>query len=520
MTELIGRIFDRKYRLIRLIGEGGMGSVFEAEHTLIERKVAVKVVHEEFSSSEEVVGRFFREAQASSAIGHPNIIEIFDVGKEEDGTAFIVMELLRGKTLAAKLKEDGAMPPTQAVSVILQVLSALAASHEKGIIHRDLKPDNVFLAIDNRGRHEVKLLDFGIAKMQFESETDQGLTKTGTVLGTPNYMSPEAARGKDIDGRIDIWAAGVMLYEMLSGNLPFRGASYNAVLSDILLETPTPVRHLAPGLPQGLVKVVEKAMEKDRNRRYHSVPAMIAELLPFNEDASMSDSAAIALKNSLMPAPALNDTLLYTPPPLSRTVSEDVAPFTSNSLGTRSAPPQSQKRSGFFFFFVLLLIAAGGFAALSFYFKKPNQTVVESAAGLSNHALNYWKSSSLWPFETGPHMPPEIEEPEISAEPPEYDDAGVLEAGAISMSETVTLSIEGAPKNARILLDGKPIQPNVRLPKTNTPALLEVTAPKSKPYKTKIVLDQDRVVNLKSKKTHSVAPKTKKSRSKKTGKSR
>lgn len=317
MTELIGRIFDRKYRVTRLIGEGGMGSVYEAEHTLIQRKVAVKVLHNEFSKMPEVVERFFREAQASSAIGHPNIIEVFDVGIEEDGTVFIVMELLTGEPLLEQLRRGEILTPENAVAIILQVLSALVMAHHKGIVHRDLKPDNVFLSVDARGRHEVKLLDFGIAKVQGALDGDQGLTKTGTVLGTPNYMSPEQARGREVDARIDIWAAGVMLYQMLSGRLPYQGESYNEVLSSILLDDPPPLHQLVPSIPRDLATVVERAMEKERDDRYPNVAEMIQDLIPFNDEAAqelMSDTAALALKQSLAPPPPMSeqDTLLAT----------------------------------------------------------------------------------------------------------------------------------------------------------------------------------------------------------------
>ena len=472
MADFLGRIFDRKYRLVRLIGEGGMGEVYEAEHTLIDRRVAVKVMHSEFTSSEEVVNRFFREAQAAGSIGHPNIIEIFDVGQEEDGTAFIVMELLKGHSLSSELKQGGAVAPARAVSIILQVLSALAASHEKGIIHRDLKPDNVFLAIDNRGRPEVKLLDFGIAKMQSEAEGDTGLTKTGTVLGTPNYMSPEAARGKGIDGRIDIWAAGVMLYEMLSGRLPFRGSSYNAVLSDILLETPPSVAKLAPHLSPALVQVVEKAMEKDRDQRYLTVAAMIADLMPFIEDTSLSDTAALALKNSLTPPPPLNDTMLVPSiDAFSMAAASGYSPETGMQppgagpgfdigTGPGFAPPgvpsvaapaaaMSPKRRGKTVPIVLAaaVLSAGG---LALAFKTEGQTLEESGVALFDEAMGFWKQTSLWPGDKRVHVPPpEVDEPELNPEPDMSEGADpFVDADLPELSDNTVLSVDAAVPKA------------------------------------------------------------------------
>jgi hypothetical protein len=254
------------------------------------------------------VERFLREAESASAIGHPNIIEIYDVGMEQDGTAFIVMELLDGVSLDVILKEKGALPPSRAVAVVLQILSALHAAHRKGIIHRDLKPENVFMAVDSRNREEVKLLDFGVAKVQEATEDSLRLTKTGTVLGTPSYLSPEQARGrKDIDERIDIWAAGVMLYQMLAGELPFKGESYNEVLANVLIEDPMPLGQLAPGAPDGLVAVVNRAMTKDRDERFKRVSDMIESLLPFCERAEyeMTPQAFEMLRKSVPPPPAL-----------------------------------------------------------------------------------------------------------------------------------------------------------------------------------------------------------------------
>lgn len=540
MTDRIGSIFDRKYRLTRLIGEGGMGAVYEAEHTLIERKVAVKVMHAEFSSSEEVVNRFFREAQASSAIGHPNIVEIFDVGQEEDGTAFIVMELLRGRTLSSKLKKDGAMEPRRATAVILQVLSALAASHEKGIIHRDLKPDNVFLAVDNRGRHEVKLLDFGIAKIQFETDGDPGLTKTGTVLGTPNYMSPEAARGKEIDGRIDIWAAGVMLYEMLSGRLPFKGSSYNEVLSEILLEIPEPVAEAAPNLPPELVKVIEKAMQKDRDVRYLTVPDMIRDLAPFVEDSAMSDSAALALKNSIAPPPPRkNDTIPAPPPPssLSNTVLEEAdnvgnATLRELEFGATPAPKKKARGKGRVAVLLSLSIACAAALGLTVFFKTPDQTLAESAQALLNKAAIFLKGSPIWPHEEKAPVPPVIEEPPITPEPvivmeaelPDSDEDDIDFSDTPNTrprAETVTLRIEDAPKNARITLDGKNIQAVSSLPKSDKPALLTVKRGKKKLFETQILLDEDRTVSAKKQKgRRGRGKKVRKPGAKKTSRSR
>jgi len=284
MDEMTGRVFDGKYRLVRLLGKGGMGAVFEAEHVKITRKVAVKVLRSRLGDSPEAAQRFLREAQSASAIGHPNIIDIYDIGEEEDGTLFMVMEYLRGESLGAYTRRQGRVAAGQTLTMILQVLSALAAAHAKGIVHRDLKPDNLFLVKDDGGRLKVKVLDFGISKVTAADEDDPGLTRTGTVMGTPVYMSPEQARGaKTIDGRTDIWAAGVILYQMLSGELPYRGDSYNEILSKILIEPIPPLADHIPGLPERLNKVVHRALEKDLERRYGDAGAFALDLLALKD---------------------------------------------------------------------------------------------------------------------------------------------------------------------------------------------------------------------------------------------
>ena len=282
MADRVGKVLEGKYRLLRLIGKGGMGAVYEAQHTKISRKMAIKLLHAELADSAEMAERFTREAQAASSIGHPNIVEIQDVGQTEDGAVFIVMELLEGRSLTSLLSSSGTLPPGQAVSITLQILSALRAAHAKGIIHRDLKPDNVFLARDRRANVQVKIVDFGISKIKDSAGAEPGLTKTGAVLGTPYYMAPEQARGeKDIDERIDIWSMGVMLFQMLSGKLPYPGDSYNAVISKILTEPVPPIMEAAPDIPEGLAAIVDKALAKDRDERYRDVKTLAEALEPF-----------------------------------------------------------------------------------------------------------------------------------------------------------------------------------------------------------------------------------------------
>ncbi|MBI2389199.1 MAG: protein kinase [Deltaproteobacteria bacterium] len=266
---LIGQILGGKYRAIRVLGEGGMGTVYECEHVQLHRKVAVKVLHPTQAKKKASVARFQNEAHVAGAIGHPNICEIYDMGELEDSSPFLVMELLQGETLADRIASEGALPFDDIIDVIGQVLSGLIAAHDKGIIHRDIKPENVFLTQRAGLPPMVKLLDFGISKMS--GADDLHLTRTGMVMGTPFYMSPEQARGdRNLDSRVDLYATGVMMYECLTGRRPYHAANYNALLMQILTTDPRPPHDIRPAVPEAFEQVVARAMVRDRDKRYHS----------------------------------------------------------------------------------------------------------------------------------------------------------------------------------------------------------------------------------------------------------
>ena len=245
VTRLFGMVLDDKYRIDELIGKGGMGVVYRGEHQRLNKPVAIKILlrgHEEGSTAQR---RFEREARAAGSLGHPNICQAFDIGNLPDGSPYLVMELLEGRTLADHLGLEGPLPIEQACTVLADVLSALDAAHSGSIVHRDLKPDNVFLVSDGDGVR-AKLLDFGVSKKI--DENTMRVTRTGAVVGTPSYLAPEQARGDgDVDHRADLWAAGVLLYEALTGMLPFTASNYNALLVKILTRKPTPrLRTYAP----------------------------------------------------------------------------------------------------------------------------------------------------------------------------------------------------------------------------------------------------------------------------------
>jgi serine/threonine protein kinase len=265
---LAGQVIGGKYRLLRPLGEGSMGVVWAAEHVLLGRPLAVKLLRPELVSVRGVLERFQQEAVAAGRIGSPHIVDVLDVGTAPNGVPFIVMEFLRGRSLAALLRLQATLPPQRTVRLGRQILAALEAAHAAGIIHRDLKPDNIFLEPGEREEEHVKLVDFGISKAKDDPRV-QHLTRTGMLLGTPRYMSPEQVRGeKSVDERADLWAAGVILYQCLAGVPPHDGPDLGAILGHILLEEAAPLRELRPEVEPWLEAAVMRALEKDRERRF------------------------------------------------------------------------------------------------------------------------------------------------------------------------------------------------------------------------------------------------------------
>src|SRR5215475_12598795 len=275
---LIGQTIGN-YLVTQKLGEGGMGSVYLAEHPSIGKKVALKVLHSEFSTDQEVTARFFHEAKAVNDIGHPNIVDIVDFGILQAGggreqLVYFIMEYLAGVTLSQLIRAEAPLPPERALTIALQVADALSASHKCGIVHRDLKPDNIILIQRGRERDFVKLLDFGIAKLTNDSRGSHR-TRTGLVLGTPAYMSPEQCEGRaNVDHRTDIYALGICLYEMLVGRVPFIGEGYGEILVQHLAQQPIPPSRYRMMSPH-VEAVVMKALEKRADLRYPTMDEFI-----------------------------------------------------------------------------------------------------------------------------------------------------------------------------------------------------------------------------------------------------
>jgi serine/threonine-protein kinase len=267
---LVGAVLSRRFKLEKVLGSGGMGAVYATDQVVDGRPVAVKVLHPEFVQEPQVKDRFVEEARTSMRLIHPNILRVHECAEAEDGTPYIVMERLDGVPLSAYTQGGGRVPLGQAVVIEQGILAGLAAAHTQGIVHRDLKPENVFLARDAGSQFTVKLLDFGIAKVMDVAGGMGSKTRTGMLLGTPAYMSPEQVKdSKNVDPRSDLWSAGVMLYEMLTGRPAFPAPTEYARLFAVLNDTPEPIEKVDPQLSV-IAEFMARAMEKNRDARFQT----------------------------------------------------------------------------------------------------------------------------------------------------------------------------------------------------------------------------------------------------------
>lgn len=342
-----GQTIAGKYRLNQLIGSGGMASVWSATNIFTEREFAIKVLLPQVAKTPEAARRFLLEAKVSARINHPNIIEIIDVGQAEDGSLFLVMELLTGQSLETAIRRT--RPPMTAhafASFMLDVAKALAAAHRSGVVHRDLKPTNIFLHKDRDNATVAKILDFGVSKILEDEQTkNQALTVAGTVLGSPLYMSPEQAMGApSIDGRTDIFAFGAIMFEAMSGQRAYDAANFNALIVTIATKQPKSIDECAPQMPEALRAIVRDCMVTDRAKRIQSF-----------------DLVAQRIHQSL---PALEQSGVRLPPPFARALPSDpdataAMPVTpgsrvtdgslAESIGADSStvPPRSEQPSAF-----------------------------------------------------------------------------------------------------------------------------------------------------------------------------
>jgi serine/threonine protein kinase len=408
---LVGQTLDGKYYVEKKIGEGGMGVVFSARHAVIERPLAIKVLKREVMRDTATIKRFVQEAQAASRIGHPNIVDVTDFGTTADGMTYSVMEFVDGQTLGAAIRHAAPFPPLRAIKIAAQISRALGAAHDKGVIHRDLKPENVFL-IDRDGRTDfVKIVDFGIAKVAPApgSADAPRLTRAGTVFGTPEYMAPEQAAGRgDTDGRVDVYALGVILYEMICGKVPHRGDSMVRTLAMQMLDEIEPPSKVRPDLaiPPELEHVIMTALVKKREQRYQTMSELLRALdqvmttvgqsitgSPVYALAALPPGADPGVVTSLPPAPLATPT---SQPPRSKAptnrhepqfVTSSDKPPTFEHVFADTAAPVYRRRWPLVV--MILMIVAGGAGAMALVLKSRSSAAPEAPAdaGLADAGL-------------------------------------------------------------------------------------------------------------------------------------
>jgi serine/threonine-protein kinase len=361
-TSLVGAVLNRRFRLTRLIGTGGMGAVYAAEsvaplssgsgkYPVEAKQFAIKLLRPEFAGDADVLARFLEEGRTCQHLIHPNILRVYDSEQAEDGTPFIVMELLAGVPLSAYTANGGRVPVSQAITILQGILAGLAAAHAQGVVHRDLKPENVFLAREANGQFQIKVLDFGIAKVIDAAGGMGARTKTGQLLGTPAYMSPEQVKSaKDVDSRSDLWSAAVMTWEMLTGRVAFPAPTEYARLSAVLHTNPDPLDKVEPSLAP-IAPLIARGMQKDPAQRYATALEMARAVAAVSGAfAAPSTERAVVENASTQPhggtgTAEMPSRLAVTPlsrlpavPPLFAPTS-GISPGASSERATPAAPP-------------------------------------------------------------------------------------------------------------------------------------------------------------------------------------
>ena len=392
------------YVITGLVGEGGMGVVYGAQHSLLGRQAAIKVLLPDLSRNQDIVNRFFNEARAATSIRHPGIIEVYDFGYLPDGSAYIAMEFLDGQSLATRLASRGRMPPAGAAWYLRQMAGALAAAHAKGIVHRDLKPDNVFLVPDPEmpTGERIKLLDFGIAKLSADSGSQQK-TRTGSLIGTPTYMSPEQCRGVTVDHRSDIYAMGCILFEMLTGTAPFAGEGTGDILAAHIVAPPPAPSSRTAGIPPELDAFVLRLLAKDPAHRPQSCAELIQALDALGPVLGRPSQGGAA--SAPFVRPEMATILAPTPPP--GAIAPAVPTTLSGSAVSTATPVPAPRGRGLWFGIGGAAVAAAVITVVA----------IMGGGGSGGDGSTTTPAPASQPDEPAPKPEPPKPEP-VKAEPP------------------------------------------------------------------------------------------------------
>jgi serine/threonine-protein kinase len=391
--DLVGREIGGRFRILAKLGEGGMGAVYRGEQMSLKRRVAIKLLHPDLSKDPALVRRFNAEAELVAKLSHPNTVNIYDFGQDRDGLLFIAMEYLEGRSLRQAVSAEGPLPVRRALHIVGQVAASIADAHHHGIVHRDLKPDNVMLTERGRDRDVVRVLDFGIAKLRDEqnkAQTQNPMTRQGDLVGTPQYMAPEQIRGEPVDGRTDVYALGTILYEMVTGRLPFEGPSLMAILSRHLLDTPEAptVRRPDLGLPPAIDVLVMQMLAKDPAHRIASMDAVgerIAQLAASLGGAPVHAPTPPGARLSRPPGvpitlpPGQMYATPMTPPP--HAVLPPQPYTTPQPYPTPPAPAPAKQGSLLWLWVLLALVAAAGAVGAVIALTRSKPAAEESGGG-------------------------------------------------------------------------------------------------------------------------------------------
>ncbi|MEA2747168.1 MAG: eukaryotic-like serine/threonine-protein kinase [Myxococcales bacterium] len=368
----VGTVINERYKLEAVIGEGGMGVVFEATHLGLGRTVAVKVVRGGQSDGADAAARLVREARVVGTLRSPHVAHVLDVG-EHEGEPFLVMERLHGRTVHDLVRAEGALGVEQVAALVIQACHALDDAHRHGIVHRDVKPSNMFLVADETDAVSLKIIDFGISKsLPIDADGSHNETKTGTLLGSPSFMSPEQIRSsKDVDARTDIWSLGIVMYFLLTAKKPFEAESLLDLMTSVVHETPPRLRAIRPDVPDAVERVVLRCLAKDREDRYATAAELAHALAPFAPPVPRDLALAMPLDRgpvSSNRAPSSRKEIMRgtTPerPPASDPNSETLTASVTASLRTPGARPSTRTRTVAVVAIGVVLLGAGG--ALAF----------------------------------------------------------------------------------------------------------------------------------------------------------